>query len=118
MIFMAEALVMLMTWALSATATTNPNMGCETIHWGFLGSQLLTICDGPRRPAGVGTAYAWSGCQRITSRTPALGAHIFGSCWGGYYVNTTVVAKEQYVVFDYNVLHDEPGWLPEPLARN
>ena len=25
--------------------------GCESIRWGFLGSQWRTICDGPRRPA-------------------------------------------------------------------
>jgi hypothetical protein len=30
---------------------------------------------------------------------------------GGYYVNDSVVAKESYVVFDTNVLPDEPGWL-------
>ena len=26
--------------------------GCETIRWGFLGSQWRTVCDGPRRPDG------------------------------------------------------------------
>jgi hypothetical protein len=26
-------------------------------------------------------------------------------------VDTTIVAQEEYVVFDYNVLPDEPGWL-------
>ena len=30
---------------------------------------------------------------------------------GGYYVDDTVFARESYVVFDSNVLPDEPGWL-------
>jgi hypothetical protein len=34
-------------------ADTNPGMGCETIHWGFLGSDRRQICDGPKQADGT-----------------------------------------------------------------
>jgi hypothetical protein len=33
-------------------AEASPGMGCETIHWGFLGSDRRQICDGPKQADG------------------------------------------------------------------
>lgn len=87
-------------------------IGCETIRWGFLGSQLRTICDGPRRDDG-----SWLRAREVW--TPAGYVPIRTSCsqyscttTGGYYRQRSTQAFETYIVFDHNVLPDEPGWLP------
>ena len=101
-----------MGFAPMAQAAPDPGIGCETVRWGFLGSQRRTICDGPTRPDG-----SWSRARVIW--TPAHQVPVtcysnryYGSCSGGYYVDTTIQAQEEYVVFPDNVLPDEPGWLP------
>jgi hypothetical protein len=95
-----------------AQANADPNLGCETIHWGFLGSQLRSICDGPRQHDGSWMRYrvVWRPAHYV-SASSYCGTY---SCSysGGYYVDDTVFAKANYVVFDANVLPDEPGWLP------
>lgn len=85
-----------------------PGMGCETVDWGFLGYQNRTICDGPRRADG-----SWSRVRVIW--TPA--GYVRGycgtySCYSGYYRDESIQGREEYVVFDSNVLPDEPPWLP------
>ncbi|AGT14066.1 hypothetical protein PAPYRUS_56 [Mycobacterium phage Papyrus] len=98
--------------AVTNVAKADPGVGCETIRWGFLGSQRRTICDGPRRPDG-----SWERLRLIW--TPAgyvprytyCGSYTCSSS-GGYYREETLQGKETYVVFDHNVLPDEPGWLP------
>lgn len=98
--------------ALSPKAHSTPGIGCESIRWGFLGSQQRTICDGPKRPDG-----SWERGRMIW--TPAhyvpvscYSGRYYSSCNGGYYVDDTVQEQTTYIVFDYNVLPDEPGWLP------
>ena len=87
--------------------------GCETIRWGFLGSQWRTVCDGPRRPDG-----SWERERRIWTpagyvpRSTYCGTYSCSSS-GGYYREESTMGYERYVVFDVNVLPDEPGWLPE-----
>lgn len=93
---------------LGPAAHADPNVGCETIHWGFLGLQWRTICDGPRRPDG-----SWERARRIW--TPAGFVPGWCSvyfCQPGYYQQEITTGFEQYVVFDSNVLPGEPGWLP------
>jgi hypothetical protein len=94
------------------SAHAYPSIGCETVHWGFLGSQLRTICDGPRQPDGswerarivwVPAHYVPFSCSSSTYSS---------SCSGGYNVGDTYTAKESYVVTPDTVLPDEPGWLP------
>ena len=87
-------------------------LGCETIHWGFLGSQLRTVCDGPVQPDGSWMRYrvVWVPAHHVPYST-YCGTYSCSSS-GGYSVGQTVVAKEIYVVFPTNVLPDEPGWLP------
>lgn len=97
-------------WA--AQAEASPNVGCESIRWGFLGSQYRTICDGPKRPDG-----SWERVRRIWTpagyvpRTTYCGRYSCNSS-GGYYRDESTQGLEKYIVFDHNVLPDEPGWLP------
>ena len=111
---MATPFLVYLIWTLAATATVPPGMGCETIHWGFLRSQLRSICDGPRRPDGSWDRMrvVWMPEHYVPYSCYWATYSYSYSCSGGYYVDTTIVAKEKYVVFDYNVLPDEPGWLP------
>ncbi len=87
-------------------------VGCETIHWGFLGGQRRTICDTPKRPDG-----SWTRAREVwvpagyVPRSSYCGTYSCSSS-GGYYRERSTVAFETYVVFDSNVLPDEPGWLP------
>jgi hypothetical protein len=98
--------------ALVPATEANPGMGCESIHWGFLGSQLRTICDGPMQPDG-----SWQRARIVcvpahyVPVTCSSGTY-YSSCSGGYNVWDTYVAKESYVVTPDTVLPDEPAWLP------
>lgn len=98
--------------AWSGHADAAASVGCETIHWGFLGSQRRTICDTPKRPDG-----SWTRVREIwvpagyVPRSTYCGTYSCTSS-GGYYRERGTVAYEEYVVFDHNVLPDEPGWLP------
>lgn len=97
---------------LAPTAQADPGIGCETIRWGFLGSQLRTICDGPRNPDGgwMRLRIVWTPAHYVPFRCTS--SAYSASCGGGYHVDDTLQAKETYLVFDHNVLRDEPGWLP------
>ena len=93
-------------------AEAAPSVGCESIRWGFLGSQVRTICDGPKRADG-----SWDREHRIWTpagyvpRSTYCGTYSCSSS-GGYYRQESTQGYERYVVFDHNVLPDEPGWLP------
>lgn len=93
-------------------AQANPSIGCETIHWGFLGSQRRTVCDGPRQSDGswLRGRVVWTPAHYVSARSYCSSYSCSYS--GGYYVDESVQAKETYTVFDTNVLPDEPGWLP------
>lgn len=93
-------------------ASADPGVGCETIRWGFLGSQRRTICDGPRRPDGSWTRAraVWTPAGYVPYSSYCSRYSCSGS--GGYYREESTQARETYVVFDHNVLPDEPGWLP------
>ena len=106
------AAVLGLSGATAPVAQAAPDLGCESIRWGFLGSQWRTICDGPRNPDG-----SWLRARRVW--TPAgwvRGSSYCGtySCSysAGYYREESTTAFESYIVFDSNVLPDEPGWLP------
>lgn len=100
------------TVAIASVAKADPTVGCETIRWGFLGSQRRTICDGPRRPDGSWTRarVIWTPAGYVPRNTYC--SRYSCSSYGGYWRDESVQGKETYVVFDHNVLHDEPGWLP------
>lgn len=93
----------------AAIARATPN--CETVKWGFLGSQLRTICDGPTQPDG-----SWQRTRVIT--TPAhrtafqcYGSSFYTACAGGDYVEERVNDRQVYPVTAATVLPDEPGHL-------
>lgn len=97
-------------WAGHAKA--DPGIGCETIHWGFLGGQRRTVCDTPRRADG-----SWTRAREVwvpagyVPRSTYCGSYSCSSS-GGYYRERGTVAYEQYPVTDDTVLPNEPGWLP------
>lgn len=97
-------------------ASADTPSGCETIRgfWIFKGT-ARTICDGERRPDG-----SWLRAREFW--TPAYYRSASSSCYGGSYYSSCsytpggVVPRassgvETYVVFDSNVLPDEPGHL-------
>lgn len=98
--------------ALAPPAQAYPDVGCESIRWGFLGSQVRTICDGPQQPDGgwMRARVVWTPAHYVPLR--CYSSAYSGSCTGDYYVDESVQAKETYLVFPYNVLQGEPGWLP------
>jgi hypothetical protein len=97
--------------ALYGASTANADAydpGCETVRWGFLGSQWRTICDGPKRADG-----SWERHRRIWYPAGWVSGYCgYYSCSAGHYREEGTTGYEEYVVFDSNVLPDEPGWLP------
>lgn len=92
-------------------AQADPGLGCETIDWGFLGSQRRTICDGPVKADGnwLRTRIIWTPAHYVPGY---CGGYYVLSCRAGYNVGETLQAKEPYWVNNSNVLPDEPGHLP------
>ncbi|MBP3086988.1 CDGP domain-containing protein [Mycolicibacterium fortuitum] len=96
-------------WA-TVPSKAAPGLGCETIaapgllNWG----QKRTICDTPRRADG-----SWTRSREYWTPAHYVPVSCYRwSCTGGYQVGNTTARYEEYVVFDHNVLPDEPGWLP------
>lgn len=106
--------------ALAAPSSADP--GCQTVMWGFLGSQRRTICDGPVQPDG-----SWLRARVIT--TPAhqtstscysygSGSFVNMNCTPGMFIPEQVNDKQLYPVTPDTVLPDEPGYLGNALAAS
>ncbi|AZV00832.1 hypothetical protein KIY87_gp63 [Mycobacterium phage Malec] len=94
--------------------------GCDNIRWGFLGSQVRTICDGPRRPDG-----SWT-----RGRLISIPAHVNparSTCTSGSYSSTCTYREKEYVdmqiiekthydVTDDSVPPGEPGYLASGVS--
>jgi hypothetical protein len=92
----------------AARAEAAPGVGCETVRWGFLGSQRRTVCDTPRRADG-----SWTRAREVWVPSGWVPGYCTRySCTAGYYREGGTVAYEEYPVTDGTVLPDEPGWLP------
>jgi len=93
-----------------ANADVQP--GCESVPWGFLGSQTRSICDGPILADGSWVRYrmVWVPAHQVPVST-YCGTYSCSTS-GGYYVNEQIVSKEKYPVRPETVLPNEPGWLP------
>lgn len=82
--------------------------GCEDIIWiQPFQSTRRAICDGERRADG-----SW---VRVRSHyTPEhyvpISCYRY-SCSGGYWVPFSEARRDEYIVFDYNVVPGEPGHL-------
>lgn len=87
-------------------ARADDGIGCQTVLWGFLGSQRRTICDGPILADG-----SWLRARTIwwPERWIPLSCGRY-SCWGGYWQDAGG-NREVYSVNPGNVLPDEPGHL-------
>lgn len=93
-------------WAGQAQA--DYNAGRERVDWGFLASGYRTICDGPRRPDG-----SWERTRRLWTPAHWVSGYCSRySCSAGYPAAESTQRLETYIVFDSNVLPNEPGWLP------
>lgn len=104
--------------SLAPAAAASPVPGqpnCDRIPWGFLGSQVRAICDGPIKADG-----SWERGRVIA--TPAHYVPITTTCsgssfstfctsYGGYFVPFAVNDNETYTVTPETVLPDEPGHL-------
>lgn len=108
---------------LSAPADAAPSVGCERISWGLhvLTPQKRTICDGPRRADGSWERFRqlWTPAHYVPRRMSCSSySYGYSSCTesGGYSVDDQIWEETTYVVFDHNVLSDEPGWLPPGTA--
>lgn len=105
----------------AADASADPGIGCERISWGLhiLTPQKRTICDGPRRADGSWERWRqlWTPAHYVPLRTSCYGTYsISCTTTGGYAVDDQIWEEQTYVVFDHNVLPDEPGWLPPGTA--
>ena len=89
---------------------------CQAVPWGFLGSQVRAICDGPiltdgswmrHRVVGVPahTEYPHSSCTSSTYSSNC-------TYYPGGYVPEVDSDDEWYAVRPETVLPDEPGHLP------
>jgi hypothetical protein len=98
-----------------------PNVGgpahagsiCKTEPWGFVGSQRRTLCDGPISSDGSWTRERtiWTPAHRTMSTCSSTSYSSYTSCYGGYWVDQTLVSNETYPVRPDTVLPDEPGHL-------
>lgn len=94
-------------WAADAQA----DPGCETVLWGFFGSQRRTLCDGPILGNGgwERARVVWVPAHQVPFRCTY--SRYSSSCSGGYFVDESIVSAEKYIVLPENVLPDEPGHL-------
>jgi hypothetical protein len=85
--------------------------GCESVPWGFLGSQTRTLCDGPMLGDGswMRARVVWVPAHQVPF-TCSYGRYS-SSCSGGYFVDDRIVSQERYPVRPETVLPDEPGYL-------
>jgi hypothetical protein len=106
----AVAAVTVVAGAPLANADVDP--GCESVPWGFLGSQTRSICDGPLQADGSWIRFRmiWIPAHNVPIRT-SCGSY---SCTttGGYFQPEQVYEKVKYPVTPDTVVGGEPGWLP------
>lgn len=93
-----------------ANADVQP--GCESVPWGFLGTQTRSICDGPIQPYGSWVRFrmVWIPEHQVPVST-SCGTYSC-STRGGYWQNEQVFEKVKYPVTPVTVVPGEPGWLP------
>ncbi|WXX09746.1 hypothetical protein [Mycobacterium phage MS619] len=100
----------------TANADDDYDVGCAFDRWGFLGSQVRTICDGPKRPDG-----SWHRGRIIDipahvnpARTTCSGTYsVTCTSYDKEYVDRREIEKVFYDVTDDTVPPGEPGWLAE-----
>ena len=112
----AVTVVTALGWAPSANAV---EPGCESVPWGFLGSQTRSICDGPMMADGSWTRFrmVWVPAHQVPLRTSCYGTYsVSCSTTGGYWADDVIISKEKYPVTPDIVVPGEPGWLPPTVT--
>jgi hypothetical protein len=110
----AAAIAGSMVGGIYTAVPAHANSGCQTVLWGFLGSQRRTICDGPLRGDGswMRERAIWTPAHTIPTTTSCSGSsYVTCTSYGGGYVDTVITDDESYPVTDSTVLPDEPGHL-------
>ncbi len=100
----------------AAPAKADYEIGCEHSRWGFLGSELRTICDGPRETDGswergrvISKGGYWKPAQTTCSGTYSVTCTHYEKT----YIERVEIEKVFYTVTDAAIPPGEPGWLPE-----
>jgi hypothetical protein len=96
-------------------AQAEPAVGCQTDYgfW-FLKGTVRTICDGAIRPDGswLRNREFYTPAHQVPMTTNCYGyRYITCTTYGGYWQQRMSNGIEDYIVFPYNVLPDEPGHL-------
>lgn len=108
----ATAGALQMTTISAPVAQADP-ANCQTVLWGFLGSQDRTLCDGPVYADGswMRRRIVWTPAHYVPLVTNCYGGRYYTSCTttGGYPVDLHVWSDETYPVTPDTVLPDEPG---------
>lgn len=101
-------------WATDARADTVSGCQVDRGLWLFKGT-ARSICDGEFRPDGswLRAREFFTPAHYVPLPSYCSGGRYYSSCStsGGYWQDRTSSGVETYVVFDYNVLPDEPGHL-------
>lgn len=109
---LAATISAVMGASLATTANADVQLGCESIPWGFLGTQTRSICDGPIQPDGSWVRFrmVWIPAHQVPVRT-SCGTYSCSTS-GGYWQDEQVFEKVKYPVTPVTVVPGEPGWLP------
>lgn len=115
LLLIALLLALVLAVGIPATSKAAPN-GCETIRWGFLGSERRTVCDGPVQPDGTWqrTRTFWTPAYRVPAQCSTYGGLYYANttCYPARLVSERLIGTETYPVTNQTVLPDEPGHLP------
>jgi len=102
------------------TAQADTVSGCQDDLWITFGSTRRVICDGARRPDGswLRARELYTPAHNVPLTTYCSGGLYYSSCntSGGYWQPRTTKGIETYIVFDTNVLPDEPPHLVNGLV--
>ncbi|QXO13314.1 hypothetical protein SEA_TROOPER_37 [Mycobacterium phage Trooper] len=95
----------------------NYNIGCSFDRWGFLGSQVRQVCDGPRRADGSWRRgrYIYVPEHRVPAKSTCSGTYsVTCTFYEAHDVEEKVIEPMNfYEVTDDTIPPGEPGWLPE-----
>ncbi|KAB7756759.1 CDGP domain-containing protein [Mycolicibacterium mucogenicum] len=113
--------LLIITGVLGAAITAAPAShalppNCVQQPWGFLGSQVRTICDDPIRADGSWMRARVIGVPRHYEypSSSCSGSAYYSNCtfYPGGWVEAVFSDREMYEVRPETVLPDEPGHLP------
>lgn len=112
---MAVAASLSLTSLVLATPIHAIPPNCQSVPWGFLGTQVRQICDGPIQPDGSWIRHRVEGypAHYENPSSSCSGGAYYSNCtyYPGGYVADRYTDDETYPVTPETVLPDEPGHL-------